>query len=378
MASPGPRSAIDPAVDGLTFLADSLVAGAFAGRGEGASAVVAAIGREGRVPVVVARGTTMLSAASDAPLSDPVPVVRRTLFDLASVTKVVTTLTAATLIDDGRLDLDAPVAEVLGADRVPDGRITARQLLTHTSGLPATLPLWAIPGGREPRLTAIYRAQLESEPGSAHEYSCLGFVLLGMVLEVLGGAELPALAQERVLGPLGAREATWQVAASDVTRCAATEYQADPPRGLVQGEVHDESAWSLSREPGTGAGNAGVFSTVDDLLALGRVLTGTAEGLRLSPGVRRLLLTDQLGASATGLMWRQGLGLRVGQELPDGRVLRAVVGHAGFTGVFLAADPRTGTVAVLATNRVHPRRDRFSVDSARRELARLAFSEAGA
>jgi len=143
----------------------------------------------------------------------------------------------------------------------------------------------------------------------------------------------------------------------------------------VHGQVHDETAWSLSREPDAGAANAGLFATVDDLLALGRVLAGTAVRPHLAPETRRLLSTDQLGdAVPTGTTWRQGLGLRVGQELPDGQVLRHVVGHTGFTGTSITADPRSGAVAVLATNRVHPRRERFTVVGARREIARLAFA----
>ncbi|UYG15835.1 beta-lactamase family protein [Brachybacterium huguangmaarense] len=381
MTSAAPSTVDDP-VPGLEALADGLVAGARDGRAEGASAVVAAIARPDGPPHVVARGTTALFTADGEllPPEDPVaaPVTRDTLFDLASVTKVVTTLVAATLVDDGLLDPDAPVVEVLGAP-VPDVRLTARHLLTHTAGLPATLPLWRVPGGREARRTAIRHAVPRSEPGRAHEYSCIGFLLLGMVLETLGGEELPALARRRVLDPAGARDATWHVAPPDVGRCAATEYEDDPPRGLVRGEVHDETAWSLSREPGSGAANAGLFATVDDLLALGRVLAGTAERLRLTAATRRLLSTDQLGdAVPTGAPWRQGLGLRVGQELPDGQVLPRVVGHTGFTGTSIAADPVGGTVAVLATNRVHPRRDRFTVVGARREIARLAIAGAGA
>jgi CubicO group peptidase (beta-lactamase class C family) len=290
-----------------------------------------------------------------------------TLFDLASVTKVVTALTAATMIEDGLLDPEAPIAEHLTS---PHPAITARQLLTHTSGLPPVMPLWRIEGSRQDRLAAISRAELDAAPGTAHAYSCIGFILLGTLLEHLGGAPLPELARRRVLEPVGAHGAGWDPAPEAAARAAATEHQTGPPRGLVRGSTHDETAWSLG-----GVGNAGVFATAADVLTLGRALIGRAPSLRLSPSVLALLGTDQLPPGiSTGAPWRQGFGLRVGQETAPGQLLPRVVGHPGFTGTSVLADPDSGTVATLLTNRVHPRRERFTLERARRELARLALA----
>ena len=337
---------------------------------EGATAAAAAVDRPGHGDPRACSGVTALFAADGTRLPagsrEITPVREDTLFDLASVTKVVTALTAATLIDDGVLDPHSPVAEHM---RAPDARITAHHLLTHTAGLPPVMPLWRLPGDRRARLEAVSSAPLVTAPGTAHAYSCIGFILLGALLEELTGTALPELARRRVLAPAGATSAGWEPCPERAARAAATEHQADPPRGLVRGTTHDETAWSLG-----GAGNAGVFATLEDALALGRVLAGRGPGPHLSPATRRLLTRDQLPAGVrTGSPWQQGCGLRIGQELETGAVLPRVVGHPGFTGTSVLADPGTGTVAVLLTNRVHPHRTRFTVERSRRELARLAF-----
>ncbi|UEJ82706.1 beta-lactamase family protein [Brachybacterium halotolerans subsp. kimchii] len=360
---------------------------------EGAGAVAAGISGPDVVDggsLRIFGGAAVSFAADGTPLPDPVgpvdpagpadpvgpvdPAGPGTLFDMASVTKVVTALTAATLLADGSLDLEDRAAELLDPALVPDARITVRHLLTHTAGLPPTMPLWRGDGSREQRLAAIGRADLASAPGTAHAYSCIGFILLGEILARLGGKDLPALARERVLAPAGATRATWWPDDDARARAAATEFQEDPPRGLVRGEVHDETAWALG-----GVGNAGLFATLDDSLAIARVLAGTAPGPRFPEDLRREIGRDQLTLPATtGAPWCQGLGVRIGQELPDGSLVPGVLGHPGFTGTALWADPATGTVAALLTNRVHPRRGRFEVLGARRETARLAFAPASA
>lgn len=337
---------------------------------EAASAVAAALDRPGSGTASVHQGTTALFAADGSllPPGSPevTPVRPDTLFDMASVTKVVTTLTAATLIDDGLLDPEAPLAEYGPS---PHPQITIRHLLTHTAGLPAVMPLWRIPGTREDRLAAAARATLRTAPGTAHEYSCIGFILLGALMESLTDTPLPELARRRVLDPAGAMSGGWAPAPDAAARAAATEHQEDPARGLVRGSTHDETAWSLG-----GAGNAGVFMTLEDAVALGRVLAGRAPGPVLSDRTRALLTTDQLPAGVgTDAPWKQGFGLRIGQETAPGQVVPQVVGHPGFTGTSVLADPRSGTVAVLLTNRVHPHRDRFTVFEARRAIARAAF-----
>ncbi|WP_193105348.1 serine hydrolase [Brachybacterium sp. FME24] len=342
---------------------------------EGAPAAVAAVDRVEGITRAVA-GSTAVFGADGTRLAhgsaEVTAVGEDTVFDMASVTKVVTALTAATLIDEGLLDPEAPVAEYLLAGPLtsPHPDITVRHLLTHTAGLPPVMPLWQIDAGREDRIAAISRAELHADPGTVHAYSCIGFILLGALLEGLTDTPLPELARRRVLDPAGAMTAGWAPDPDVAAGAAATEYQDDPPRGLVRGSTHDETAWSLG-----GTGNAGLFATLEDALAIGRLLAGRAPGPTLSTSVRELLTTDQLPAGvATGAPWRQGFGLRIGQETAPGSLLPHVVGHPGFTGTSVLADPVSGTVAALLTNRVHPRRARFTVDRSRRELARIAFT----
>lgn len=379
MTAPAPRRATDDQHQLEQLVGDLTSAARSAPPGvavvEGAAAAVAAVDRaEGRSRAVA--GSTALFGADGTRLADGsaqiTPVGEGTAFDMASVTKVVTALTAATLIDEGLLDPESPVAEYLlaGPPASPHPEITVRHLLSHTAGLPPVMPLWQIDGGREDRLAAIGRAELTAAPGTAHAYSCIGFILLGVLLEGLTDTPLPELARRRVLDPAGAMTAGWAPSQDVAAEAAATEYQDDPPRGLVRGSTHDETAWSLG-----GSGNAGLFATLEDALAIGRVLAGRAPGPRLSTSVRELLTTDQLPAGVgTGAPWRQGFGLRIGQEIAPGSLLPHVVGHPGFTGTSVLADPATGTVAALLTNRVHPRRTRFTVDHSRRELARIAFT----
>ncbi|PWH05255.1 hypothetical protein DEO23_14360 [Brachybacterium endophyticum] len=366
----------------LGTLVDGLLERARTGGIEGAGAVAAAIDRPGSEPITRSGGRTVSFAEDGTALPDDsgpdvdrsvTDVYASSLFDMASVTKVVTALTAATFLDEGALGLGDLAIDHLGPRLVPDARITVRHLLTHTAGLPPTMPLWRIQGTREERLAEVGGAALHAAPGTTHAYSCIGFILLGEILTRLGGEDLPQLARRRVLAPAGAATATWWPDAAARSRTVATEYAEDPPRGLVRGEVHDETAWVLE-----GVGNAGLFATLEDALAIARVLAGRAPGPVLSQGLRAEMARDQLTASVTtDAPWRQGLGVRIGQELPDGSVQTTVVGHPGFTGTALWADPAEGTVAVLLTNRVHPRRDRFEVLEARREIARQAFARAG-
>lgn len=371
----------------LTDLVTSLTARAAASRPgddgvEGSIGAVAAIDRSEH-PAVASSGVTASFGADGSPLDPSSPTIStvgpHTVFDMASVTKVVTTLTAATLISDGTLDPQAPLTEHIPS---PHRALTAHHLLTHTSGLPPVMPLWQLPGGREERLASVHAAALEAEPGTRHAYSCIGFILLGRLLEALTGHTLPSLARSRVLGPAGADSAVWAEApgapieavaasaAGTTPLIAATEYQTQPDRGLVRGSTHDETAWSIG-----GVGNAGLFATVADALAIGRVLAGRTALPSLAAEALEMLRTDQLDpAVTTGAPWRQGLGLRIGQETAPGASLEHVVGHPGFTGTSVLADPRTGTVAVLLTNRVHPVRTRFTVEKSRRDIARLAFT----
>ncbi|GAA4611759.1 serine hydrolase domain-containing protein [Saccharopolyspora hordei] len=302
---------------------------------------------------------------TELPVEQREPVRTDTIFDVASVSKLFTSIAALQLVDDGELDLDAPVAQYLpefGVNGKQD--ITVEQLLTHTSGLQAQAQLWELPP--EQRIPWIMQLTPEHAPGTHYTYSDPNMITLGLVVERLAGEPLDRVVAERITGPLGMRDTGYNPPADELHRIAATEFQVDPPRGMVRGQVHDENAWSL----GGVAGQAGVFSTADDLATLGQALLngGTYAGNRiLSEDSVRRMLTDYNDAFPGHA---HGLGFELDQRwYMAGLSAPHTAGHTGFTGTSLVIDPLSRSVAVLLTNRVHPSREWGSNNRARQALA---------
>ncbi|MCZ2524807.1 serine hydrolase [Streptomyces sp. HB2AG] len=310
------------------------------------------------------------SAPTELPADQQVAMRTDSVFDLASVSKLFTSLVAVRLAQDGRLDLDAPVASRLPAFAAQGKEdVTARQLLTHTSGLPAWLPLWRDwPTPRE-RVAAVYAVKPVAAPGERYLYSDLNMITLGELAEEVAGKPLDTLVADLVTGPLGMEDTGYNPPAAKLHRTVATEYQsaATTGRGMVRGRVHDENAWSL----GGVAGHAGVFSTARDLAVLCQALLNGGEygGRRiLSEDSVRLLFTDFNGAfPADG----HGLGFELEQWwYMDAMSSPVTAGHTGYTGTSLVIDPLSRTFAILLTNRVHPSRDWGGINPVRRAVAR--------
>lgn len=287
---------------------------------------------------------------------DPTRLTDEHLFDLASLTKIFTTVTALRLVDDGALDLDEPVASVLSVGSGRDAEtITLRHLLTHTSGLPAEGRLWRTGMRGEQLRDAVLGSALLSRPGDTHRYSDVGFIAIGELLERVSGRRLDALVGETA-ARIGAEWLTWT---PDAARAVAAEVQ--PHRGLVRGEVHDELAAALERP----AGHAGLFGTVHDVAALARVVRddGVGAGGRvLSADTARLLREPVVQADG----FEQAVGLRVRDANWMGRA--DAVGHTGFTGTAFAVSPRTGDYGVLLLNRVHTTREDADASDVRRSF----------
>lgn len=243
-----------------------------------------------------------------------------TVFDLASLTKVVATTTVAMkLVEEGRLSLDDRVARHLPA--FADRDITIEQLLTHRSGLPAYLT--PSPGqGADDILAAFPRL---AGP-KVYRYSCCNMIALARVLETVGGRPLAALARELVFEPLGMRDTGF---APDPSRCAPTA------PGLPPGVVHDPLARAYG-SPERTPGNAGLFSTADDLAVFCRALLG---GRLLKPETLRRMWTSD--ADTRGLGW----------DVFDDPPYKPGVGHTGFTGTLIWMDPERGRFAVVLSNR---------------------------
>jgi uncharacterized protein YbbC (DUF1343 family)/CubicO group peptidase (beta-lactamase class C family) len=290
------------------------------------------------------------------------PMTVDTIFDLASLTKVVaTTMAVMLLVEDGRLRLSDRVSDhVPGFERYGKGRITIRHLLTHTSGLRPDLDLEEpFDGAAE----AIRRAVEEvpvALPNERVVYSDINFFLLGHIVERTTHETLEAFLHSRVFGPLGMRDTGFLPPSSIRNRIAPTESCEPlawpcetPAASLLRGVVHDPTA----RRMGGYAGHAGLFGTADDLAIFARMLLagGKWNGRRiLSPlSVAKMTrrATPETIAPARGLGWDidSPLSSNRGELFPIGSF-----GHTGFTGTSMWIDPVTRTFVIFLSNRVHP------------------------
>ena len=314
-----------------------------AGGFPGASIIV---GRRGAA--VFSKGYGRLGWTKDASRVDP----DATIYDLASLTKVIGTTTAIMILyDEGRVSLDARVVEYLPAFTGGwKDSITIRQLLTHRSGLPASRDLWKLATNPQEARLGVVDAALQCRPGVCFEYSDLGMVLLGMVVETVSGVGLDRFLHERVFEPLGMTSTFFRPADSLRARIAPTD--VSPPRGYpLRGEVADENAYAL----GGIAGHAGLFSTAADISVFAQMMLNGGE----YNGVR--IVAD----STIALFTRRTAGTRaLGWDTADGDggsgsyLSGSSYGHTGYTGTSLWIDPDREMFVVLLTNRVHAARAR--------------------
>jgi CubicO group peptidase (beta-lactamase class C family) len=320
-----------------------------------ATAAVLAVGRGAHTYGVQILGETQAGPAA-------LPVTADTLFDLASLTKVVATTPAILRLSDaGGLDLDDPVGRYLPAyTQGGKAAVTLRHLLSHSSGLPAHRAFHRLPGTAASRLAAAAEQPLEAAPGSRVVYSDIGFMLLGAVVARVAGTGLEKAARELVFAPLGLESTGYLPGADHVF--VATE--PDPDTGQpVCGRVHDENAAAL----GGVAGHAGVFSTIGDLVRY--VQTGwlQRDSEFLTPRARAAAVTCQ----TSGLDGRRGLGWTLAADRWDHMTAawpRGRAGHTGFTGTSLAFDPDGGLWTVLLTNAVHFGREHAGIALLRRTV----------
>ncbi|EFV77046.1 beta-lactamase [Bacillus sp. 2_A_57_CT2] len=299
---------------------------------------------------------------------NPIEMTEDTIFDLASISKIFTTTAAMILYDDGRFQLDDPVAKYI-PEFAENGKenVTIRQLMTHTSGFTAWIPLYSQGSSRDDRMQIVFKHPLANEPGEAYTYSDLNMITLGAIIERLSGQSLDEFVKKRITKPLGMKDTMYNPPESLKHRIAATEYQPAIGRGLVWGEVHDENAWSLNGV----AGHAGVFSTASDLAKLAHMYVndGRYGGKRiLKEETVKMLIQNQIPqfpGNDHGLGWELGQGWFM-DALSEGTSL----GHTGYTGTSIVINRNNGTIAILLTNRVHPSRNTVTTNIARRAFAR--------
>ncbi len=315
-------------------------------------ALIRRAAEEGIIPgaaVAIGRGAATLhteAIGSSAVHPKRGPVTIHTRYDMASLTKTMATaMVALRFAEQGRISLADTLGEHLPAPEDKAG-ITLKELLTHTSGLPAHTPLWTACTMPEEAIGHILGLGLHRAPGADVEYSCLGYILLGRVLEKVGGAPLDQPARQEVFGPLGMASTGYCPADDDV---AATE--EDGAGGWWRAVVHDENARFL----GGVSGNAGLFSTVGDCARFAAMLACGGRG----PGgvfLGRSAFGAAVANHTPGMAESRGLGF----SLYDGRTLSCgdlfspgSFGHTGFTGTSLWVDKATGRWVVLLTNAVH-------------------------
>ncbi len=328
---------------------------------------VGLMGHDGKVVERDASGQALRYATTteELPPGQWVPMREDTVFDLASVSKLFTSLAVAQLIEEGKVDLESPVAAYL-PEFAAKGKetVTVRQLLTHTSGFVSWLPLWSKYPDKAARIKAVMDQPLSNPPGSTYLYSDLNLITRGVMVERLRGEPLDRVVASRITGPLGMTDTGYNP--TDRSRTAATEYQTAPARGMVWGEVHDENAWSL----GGVAGHAGVFSTADDLARLSQALLngGTYDGHRILSRASVTSLITNFNTDFPGD--DHGLGFELNQRwYMDSLSGPRTAGHTGYTGTSIVIDFASRSFAILLTNRVHPSRSWGSNNLARREWA---------
>ncbi|HEY1647754.1 MAG TPA: serine hydrolase domain-containing protein [Terracidiphilus sp.] len=302
---------------------------------------------------------------------DAPAVTAETVYDLASLTKVVATTAAAMLLfERGRLDVDTPLGALLPAFVArrpaddPARAVTLRHLLAHNSGLPGYVELFRTAATPEALLQACLALKLEAEPGARAEYSDPGFILLGKALEVVMGGDLAmredlaAWTKREIFAPL--RLGATRFSPQQRARAAIppTEEDAAFRRRRIQGEVQDENAWVL----GGVAGHAGLFSNVPDLLRFASAIL-SVEGAEDGAGNEQIRLVR--GETVERFARRQapeGSSRALGWDTPSGKsssgkhFSKHSIGHLGYSGCSLWIDLDARIAVVLLTNRTWPDR----------------------
>ena len=340
------------------------------------------------VYLVAERGQAVYEDALGYSVVEPYRLANKvdTIYDLASLTKpLITGLLCARRIELGELTLDSSVSHYLAEfDRTDKQMITIRELLTHTSGLPAWKPLYLLTEDQPDRAAgAVASLDLEYKPGTRVVYSDLGFIALGILLERMTGHRIAEMAQREIFEPLKLQQTFFNPEVAVQTGIAACEtgnaYEVDmckqtgaaeyvnSRQRLIWGEVHDGNAFFL----GGAAGHAGLFSTAAETYLLAQQFLSDSTKL-LKPDTCKLFRENM----TPGLEEARSIGWQLattkdstgGTDLP-----RDSFGHNGFTGTSVWIDPDHQRVFILLTNRTHAHALPFAnINAVRREFHHLA------
>jgi CubicO group peptidase (beta-lactamase class C family) len=314
-----------------------------------------AVAHQGKLVALQGFGTFTYDVGSPA-------VTPATVYDLASVTKVVATTAACMILyEQGRFRLEQPVAEVLPEFAGYDARralVTFRMLLAHSSGLPAYARMFEGATSKNDILEQAFQIPLAADPGSRAEYSDVGFILLGEALERITGQSLDKFCKEQIFNPLGLATMTFKPAANLKSLIPPTQDDVTFRHEIIQGEVNDENAWAM----GGVAGHAGCFAKSEDVAIFAEcMLRGGAPLLQphtvelftrreeIPPGTSRALGWDtpSLPSQSGSLFSPRSYG------------------HLGYTGTSLWLDPERHLSVTLLTNRTWPDREAQSIKQIR-------------
>jgi len=277
-----------------------------------------------------------------------IPMTTDTIFDIASLTKVIATSTAVMqLVEKGKLNLEDSVVKYWPEFRV-NGKeeITVRHLLTHYSGLRAALdskPKWS---SYDTALRMIEEEKAVLPLENSFIYSDINFIILGELVSRISGEPLDIYCTENIFKPLGMKDTGFKPSPALRSRIAPTQYQHGTKRKMLWGEVHDPTAYSM----GGIAGHAGLFATADDLALFAQMLLdgGSGKNLQiLSPLMVEKMIVPQSPPDKIPL---RGLGWNIDSPLVSERSF----GHKGYTGTGIWIDPTSNTYLIILTNRVHP------------------------
>ena len=277
------------------------------------------------------------------------------IFDLASVTKVIGTTSAAMiLVDEGKLDLDEKVAAYL-PEFGSNGKenVTIRNILLHNTGLPAFKRYYLTMENGDQIINDIMNCELDNPPGAKYVYSDLGMITLQKVIEKITGKGIDKFLTESLFKPLGMNDSYYAPPEEIIERCVPTELDDYWRHELVQGKVHDENAYML----GGVAGHAGLFSTADDISKVMFTLLndGKYNGKQIfDPEIIKNWTTKQSDQSSRGIGW-DTIDLE-GYSSAGKKMSKNSFGHTGFTGTSVWADKDSKLFIILLTNRVYPTR----------------------
>jgi CubicO group peptidase (beta-lactamase class C family) len=319
--------------------------------------------RQGAYPgavVVIGRKDSVLYARGYGHFtwspSSSVPTPDSTLWDIASITKVMGTTSASMrLVDSGRLRLDAPVRQYLPQfSGGPKDRVTVRMLLDHTSGLRSYVPFFKQARTRDQAKVLLYAEPLVRQPGQSAVYSDLNAILLGLVLETVSGLPLETLVTREVFAPLELRETLYRPPAAVRRRTVPTALWRGHP---VQGQVNDPNAVVF----GGAAGHAGIFSSGMDLARYAQAWLRNGVGPRgqwVTPATIRQFLTRGANTGPRLLGWDTPELDGKEPSLFGTLISESAYGHTGFTGTEIWIDPAHDLFLVFLTNRTFDPRGR--------------------